>query len=88
MYVVSKLGTIYIKQTNIMVLLDSTAVANQASQFGVFEKLTDYGALGLIVLALGYVSWMFVQKKLKENEDLKKKIEDLREELLKAKMHK
>jgi hypothetical protein len=72
----------------IMVLLDSTAVANQASQFGVFEKLTDYGALGLIVLALGYVSWMFVQKKLKENEDLKKKIEDLREELLKAKMHK
>jgi len=79
---------IYNKQTNIMVLLDSTAVANQASQFGVFEKLTDYGALGLIVLALGYVSWMFVQKKLKENEELKKKIEDLREELLKAKMHK
>ena len=71
-----------------MVLLDSTAVATQASQFGVFEKLTDYGALGLIVLALGYISWMFVQKKLKENEELKKKIEDLREELLKAKMHK
>ena len=71
-----------------MVLLDSTAVATQSSQFGVFEKLTDYGALGLIVLALGYVSWMFVQKKLKENEELKKKIEDLREELLKAKMHK
>lgn len=71
-----------------MVLLDSTAVATQASQFGVFEKLTDYGALGLIVLALGYVSWMFVQKKLKENEELKKKIEDLREELLKAKMYK
>ena len=71
-----------------MVLLDSTAVDNQASQFGVFEKITDYGALGLIVLALGYVSWMFVQKKLKENEDLKKKIEDLREELLKAKMNK
>ena len=76
------------KQTKIMILLDSTAVATQASQFGVFEKLTDYGALGLIVLALGYVSWMFVQKKLKENEELKKKIEDLREELLKAKMHK
>jgi len=72
----------------IMVLLDSTAVANQASQFGVFEKLTDYGALGLIVLALGYVSWMFVQKKLKENEDLKKKIEELREELLTSKLSK
>jgi cell shape-determining protein MreC len=72
----------------IMVLLDSTAIANQASQFGVFEKLTDYGALGLIVLALGYVSWMFVQKKLKENEDLKKKIEELREELLKSKLSK
>ena len=71
-----------------MVLLDSTAVADQASQFGVFEKLTDYGALGLIVLALGYVSWMFVQKKLKENEELKKKIEELREELLKSKLSK
>ena len=68
-----------------MVLLDSTAVANQASQFGVFEKLTDYGALGLIVLALGYVSWMFVQKKLKENEELKKKIEDLSRQMYKFK---
>ena len=50
-----------------------TAAAQGASQFGVFEKLTDYGALGLIVLALGYVTWMFINKKLKENEELKKK---------------
>jgi hypothetical protein len=72
-----------------MVLLDTTVTAAAgASQFGVFEKLTDYGALGLIVLALGYVSWMFVQKKLKENEELKKKIEELREELLKSKLSK
>ena len=50
-----------------MMLLDTTVTAAPgASQFGVFEKLTDYGALGLIVLALGYVAWMFIQKKLKE----------------------
>jgi hypothetical protein len=65
-----------------------TAAAQGASQFGVFEKLTDYGALGLIVLALGYVSWMFVNKKMKENDDLKKKVDELQLELLKSKMGK
>jgi hypothetical protein len=65
-----------------------TAAAQGASQFGVFEKLTDYGALGLIVLALGYVTWMFINKKLKENEELKKKVDELQLELLKSKMSK
>jgi hypothetical protein len=65
-----------------------TAAAQGASQFGVFEKLTDYGALGLIVLALGYVTWMFINKKLKENEELKKKVDELQLELLKSKMGK
>jgi uncharacterized membrane-anchored protein YhcB (DUF1043 family) len=62
--------------------------ATQEQSFGVFEKLTDYGALGLIVLALGYVAWMFVQKKIKEADELKKKLEECREELLKAKYEK
>jgi uncharacterized membrane-anchored protein YhcB (DUF1043 family) len=72
-----------------MVLLDTTVTAAAgASQFGVFEKLTDYGALGIIVLALGYVAWMFIQKKLKENEELKKKLEECKDELIKAKYEK
>ena len=72
-----------------MMLLDTTVTAAPgASQFGVFEKLTDYGALGLIVLALGYVAWMFVQKKLKENEELKKKLDECKDELIKTKYEK
>lgn len=69
-----------------LLTIDSTAAAG--SQFGVFEKLTDYGALGLIVLALGYVAWMFVNKLKKENEDLKKKVESLQERLIETKLHK
>ena len=69
-----------------LLTIDSTAAAG--SQIGVFEKLTDYGALGLIVLALGYVAWMFVNKLKKENEDLKKKVESLQERLLETKLHK
>ena len=70
-----------------MANVDST-VANSMDQFGPFAALADYGALGLIVLALGYVSWMFVQKKIKETETLQKKVDDLRDELLKAKTQK
>lgn len=71
-----------------MTLLTIDSAATAGSQFGVFEKLTDYGALGLIVLALGYVAWTFVNKLKKENEDLKKKVESLQERLLESKLHK
>jgi hypothetical protein len=45
--------------------------------FGPFEVLTQYGVLGFAVLALGYLCWMFLNKLLKSEEDLKIKVEEL-----------
>ena len=52
--------------------MDTTAVATtNAPDFGVFNQLGDYGALGLIVLALGYVAWTFIKRNLAEKDRLK-----------------
>lgn len=36
--------------------------------FGVFSQLSEYGPLGLAVLALGYVSWLFIKRYLDETK--------------------
>lgn len=57
--------------------MDTTTVASQAvPNFGVFEQLTNYGALGIAVLALGAVGWVFLKRHLDENDRLRKKLED------------
>jgi hypothetical protein len=57
--------------------MDTTAVATQAvPNFGVFEQLANYGVLGLAVLALGAVGWIFLKRHLDENDRLRKKLED------------
>jgi hypothetical protein len=43
--------------------MDSTA-----TDFGPFGQLADYGPLGLIVLALGYVAWMFIKRHLEQTK--------------------
>lgn len=43
---------------------------------GVFAQLTNYGALGIIVIALGYASWYFLKKNMDEKERLQKIIEE------------
>ena len=45
--------------------------------FGPFEVLTQYGVLGFAVLALGYISWMFLNKLIKSEEDYRAKVEEL-----------
>jgi hypothetical protein len=45
--------------------MDTTATA---PDFGVFSQLADYGPLGLVVLALGYVAWLFVKRYLDETK--------------------
>jgi hypothetical protein len=45
--------------------------------FGPFEVLTQYGVLGFAVLALGYLCWMFLNKLLKSEEELKARVEEL-----------
>ena len=53
--------------------------------FGVFDTLHQYGILGLVVLALGYIVWILFNRTLKSEDDLRKKVEELegehREEL-------
>ena len=71
-----------------MVLLDTTAAVQtiaKSQDFGVFTMLTDYGALGLIVLALGFVAWKFIDKKIKEADDLRDKLDKCQQELYKKK---
>ena len=53
----------------------------QAPELGVFEKLVDYGALGLVVLALGAVGWYMFQRNMAEKDRLQAKIDELEKEL-------
>jgi hypothetical protein len=58
--------------------MDTTHVSNN---FGVFEQLTNYGALGLIVLALGAVAWYMFKRIVAEKDRLQAKVEELEKEL-------
>ena len=51
--------------------MDTTAVESGTPDFGVFAQLADYGPLGLAVLALGYVAWLFIKRYLDENKKMK-----------------
>ena len=44
--------------------------------FGVFNQLADYGALGLAVLALGFVAWFLFKRNLDEQDRMKRKMEE------------
>lgn len=57
--------------------MDTTTIATQSvPNFGVFEQLSNYGVLGLAVLALGALGWFFIKRHLDENDRLRKKLED------------
>jgi hypothetical protein len=58
-----------------MILLQAPA------SFGVFETLTQYGALGVIVLGLGAVLWFMLKRQIASEDSLKKKVDDLQKEL-------
>jgi hypothetical protein len=51
------------------------------TSFGAFETLTQYGALGVIVLGLGAVLWFMLRRQLASEDALKKKVDDLQKEL-------
>ena len=54
--------------------MDTTAVST-TPDFGVFGQLADYGPLGLAVLALGYVAWLFIKRYLDDNKRMKEELE-------------
>ena len=49
--------------------------------FGPFEVLTQYGVLGFAVLGLGYLCWIFLNRLMKSEEDLKARVEELEGEI-------
>ena len=58
--------------------MDTTYVT---TNFGVFEQLSNYGTLGLIVLALGAVAWYMFKRIVNERDRLQVKVEELEKEL-------
>jgi len=53
----------------------------QAQSFGVFETLTQYGALGVIVLGLGAVLWFMLKRQIASEDRLKARVDELEKEL-------
>jgi hypothetical protein len=49
--------------------------------FGVFETLTQYGALGVVVIGLGAVLWFMLKRQIASEDKLKSKVDDLQKEL-------
>lgn len=43
---------------------------SSSPNFGVFNQLADYGPIGLVALALGYVAWLFIKRHLAEKDRL------------------
>lgn len=58
--------------------MDTTSVV---PSFGVFEQLTNYGVLGIAVLAIGALGWFFIKKNIDEKERLQAKVDELEKEL-------
>lgn len=69
--------------------MDSTQVATQVvehvkaqgMEFGIFETLTQYGALGVITLGLGAALWFMLKRQLAAEDTLKQQVESLQKEL-------
>lgn len=53
----------------------------QTQPFGVFETLTQYGALGVITLGLGAALWSLLKRQIASEDRLKVKVEELQKEM-------
>ena len=51
------------------------------AQFGVFETLTQYGALGVITLGLGAALWFLLKRQIASEDKLKAEVAELRKEM-------
>lgn len=66
--------------------MDSTNVEH--SGLGVYENLVQYGALGIVVIALGFVAWKMWNRTLAEKDKLQQRIEELEKMLLEERLKK
>ena len=53
----------------------------QVESFGVFETLTQYGALGVITLGLGAALWFLLKRQIASEDKLKARVDELQKEL-------
>lgn len=53
----------------------------QVQSFGVFETLTQYGALGVITLGLGAALWFLLKRQIASEDKLKARVDELQKEL-------
>jgi uncharacterized protein HemX len=53
----------------------------ETQSFGAFETLTQYGALGVVVLGLGAVLWFMLKRQIASEDKLKGKVDELQKEL-------
>lgn len=53
----------------------------QAESFGVFETLTQYGALGVITLGLGAALWFLLKRQIATEDKLKSQVDELQKDL-------
>lgn len=60
-----------------MIILQASPVPS----FGIFETLTQYGALGVITLGLGAALWFLLKRQIASEDRLKTQVEDLQKEL-------
>lgn len=49
--------------------------------FGVFETLTQYGALGVITLGLGAALWFLLKRQIASEDNLKRQVDELQKEI-------
>jgi len=66
----------YNKKKTMLPLIADTTSATGTPDFGVFAQLADYGPLGLAVLALGYVAWIFIKRHLAEKDRLQAELNE------------
>ena len=48
---------------------------------GIFETLTQYGALGIVTLGLGAVLWFLLKRQIASEDMLRDKVDELQKEL-------
>lgn len=52
-------------------------------EFGVFKTLAEYGVLGLVTLALGFVVWFLLRRELSSEQKQREKVDQLQRDLTK-----
>lgn len=45
--------------------------------FGIFDSLAQYGVLGFAVMGLGYLCWIFLNRLMKSEDDLRERVNEL-----------